>query len=464
MPTSPHTRHDEERPWRVGELLRSVKALLETEWARLWVEGEVSQVSRPPSGHVYFSLVDEGRTRASLPCVMYAREARRHASVLRPGERVRLRGRLSMYVARGAFQLVAEWAEPAGAGSRRAHLEELKRRLAAEGLFAPDRKRPLPRFPRVVGVVTSRSGAALHDVLRVSAGRAPVRLVVADCRVQGDQAPASIVAALRRIQRIPDLDVILLVRGGGSAEDLSAFDEEAVVRAVATTRVPLVSGVGHEVDVSLTDLAADVRAATPSNAAEIAVPDREALAAELRELEARLGRAIDNLLASAHLRLRERLGRLGRLRAPLRDERARLQALRERTERAMRTRLRSARERLEASSLRLRGADPRLRLRERRQRLHALRLRLRASPERWLLPQRERLATRAARLRALSPLAVLGRGYALVWHEPSGQLLHDAAASHPGDALRIRLHRGALRAQVVAHLDTPEAPHEPPSA
>ncbi len=449
MAFPPSDRPGEARPWRVGELLHAVKTLLETEWPQLWVEGEVAQVSRPPSGHVYFSLADEGRARASLPCVMYAREARRHAAVLQPGERVQLRGRLSMYVARGAFQLVADRAQPAGAGSRRARLEALKRQLAAEGLFDPARKRPLPRYPRVVGVVTSRSGAALHDVLRVSTARAPVRLVVADCRVQGEQAPESIVAALRRIQRLPELDVILLVRGGGSSEDLSAFDEETVVRAVAAARVPVVSGVGHEVDVSLCDLAADVRAATPSNAAELAVPDRDALATELRELEARLGRAMDGLLAAAHLRLRERLGRLGQLRAPLRRERTKLHALVDRLQRAVRARVRRERRCLLEAERRLRAADPQLRLRRARERLHALRLRLHASPDTWLRPRKERLATRAARLQALSPLDVLGRGYALVWHEPSGRLLRDPTEVHPEDTLRIRLHRGSLRARVL---------------
>ena len=435
------------RPWQVGDLVRSVKALLETQWPRLWVEGEVAQVSRPPSGHVYFTLADE-REKASLPCVMYAREARRSGRLLRPGERVVLRGRLSMYVARGSFQLVADQAEPAGAGALAAQLERLRRKLAAEGLFDPARKRPLPRFPGTIGVVTSRSGAAFRDVLRVTAGRAPVRIVLADCRVQGAEAPASIVAALRRIQRLEDLDVVLLVRGGGSAEDLQAFNDERVVRAVAACRVPLVSGVGHEVDVTLTDLAADVRAATPSNAAELAVPDREALRTELRELEGRLGRALDGTLARARTRLHRATVRLARLRGPVRLEQRRLQVLLRRLRGAMARHLAEARDRHLALERRLLRAEPRLRLRSARSRLQRLQGRLRAAMLARLATHRRRLAEQTARLDALSPLGVLGRGYALVWHEPSGHLLRDATQARPGDALRIQVQRGQLRAVV----------------
>ena len=442
------------RPWRVGDLVRSVRALLESQWPRLWVEGEVAQVSRPPSGHVYFTLADE-REQARLPCVMYAREARRSGRLLRPGERVVLRGRLSMYVARGSFQLVADHAEPAGAGALAARLERLRRKLAAEGLFDPARKRPLPRFPRTIGVVTSRSGAAFRDVLRVSAGRAPVRIVLADCRVQGAEAPASIVAALRRIQRLEDLDVVLLVRGGGSTEDLQAFNDERVVRAVADCRVPLVSGVGHEIDVTLTDLAADVRAATPSNAAELAVPDREALRTELRELEGRLGRALDGVLARARARLHRATVRLARLRGPVRLEQQRLRALRRRLRAAMARRLAEARERHRAQERRLLRADPRLRLRAARARLQRLRERLRAAATARVATERRKLAEQSARLHALSPLGVLGRGYALVWHEPSGRLLRDAEGARPGDALHIRLHRGELLA-VVSDTRTPD--------
>ncbi|MGB5195095.1 MAG: exodeoxyribonuclease VII large subunit, partial [Polyangiales bacterium] len=298
--------HDgEERVFRVSEVNRAVRLELEAEWASVLIEGELSDVKRSQQGHVYFSLNDEEEP-AQLRGVMFRSDVGRTKAPLENGARVRFRGKLSLYQARGQFQLIARSAKLAGEGDLAAQFRKLRAKLEAEGLLDHARKRPLPELPRVVGVVTSRTGAALHDIMRVAAERCPVHILVADCRVQGETAPRSIVSALELVQRVNDLDVVIVSRGGGSAEDLWAFNDESVARAIAACRVPVVSGVGHEVDVTIADLVADVRAATPSNAAEIVVPEREALLREVQSLERRLSQAFDSRIGGLRLTL-ERL-------------------------------------------------------------------------------------------------------------------------------------------------------------
>ena len=454
------------RVYRVGQLSRRLGQSFER-WGEVWVEGEISDFRRAGSGHVYLTLNDASES-AQLRCVMFASDAARTKAELRNDARVKVRGRFDLYRPRGAFQLVVRVALPAGVGDRREQIERLKKKLAAEGLLSLDRKRPIPRFPATVGVVTSRGGAALHDVIRVASGRAPVRLVLSHCLVQGPDAPTSIVMALRRIARLEGLDVIILTRGGGASEDLSAFNDERVARAVAACPVPIVCGVGHEVDESIADLVADLRAATPSNAAELVVPDLGVLVEAIETAQRRLQRAMEVRIGSERLAL-ERLDK------KLRDPRHALSGVRRafdstqvRLARALRRQLVTTRKRLAELERRLSRADPSARLAQQRRVLDALgerlartlppRLlrervtmeqlaqRLEASPRAAALLARQRLGVLGARLDALSPLRVLARGYAITLLD--GRALTDASEASAGDPVQIRLARGSLEAEV----------------
>jgi exodeoxyribonuclease VII large subunit len=488
------------RIFRVAEVNRAARERLESTFSDFWVEGEVSQAKPSRVGHVYFTLSDE-REVAQLPCVIFASDLSRAKAAPRDGVRVRVRGNLSLYEPRGSFQMQVRSVLPAGEGDLAQRREQVRQRLDADGLFAAERKRPLPRLPRTIGVVTSARSAAVEDVIRVAHARSPVRLVVADCQVQGDAAPPSIVQALRSIQRLPELDVVILCRGGGSAEDLWAFDHEQVCREVAACRVPVVCGIGHESDVSLAELVADVRASTPSNAAERAVPEHEALEAELRGLERRLAAALEAQLGRARLRLERALRRLGHGRARVQDAREELDQLTRRLEDATRLRLRRERERLHALERVVRDHDPRVTLRRDRARLDALedrlresmrarvfaerraatdlderlrramartladergrlgtaRARLLAAPEAPLERARGRLGALVGRLDALSPLRVLERGYAIVF-DAEGRPLRRATEVRAGERVRARLHRGELVATVEEVVpDEPES-------
>jgi exodeoxyribonuclease VII large subunit len=557
----PPDNGDQNKVYRVSQLNRAVRGVLEQRWGSVWVHGEISDYSLAASGHAYFTLNDEDEP-AQLRVVLFRSDVARSKARLENGARVRLQGQLSLFTPRGSYQMIARIAMPEGLGELHAQFERVRKKLEADGLLAPERKRKLPHLPRVLGVVTSLHGAALHDIVRVVQARSPTRIVISPCSVQGPSAPASILRALRRIQKLQGLDAVIIGRGGGSAEDLVAFNDERVARAIAACRVPVVSAVGHEVDISIADLVADVRAATPSNAAELAVPDRRALLAELRAGQRRLARAAEIYLGRERLRLAHSSRRLRDPRQVLRHARGRLHALDQRLHARLRGRLRDARAQLEQHKRRVNKSDPqkalrrarlqlkaaeqrlltltrsqlrerrvqlqlqaaeqrlltltRSRLRERRarllqlharlnkrdprqvlrqtrvrfqaleQRLHALlRARLRAQRNqlarqatllarydlRLLLaarrqrlsqlhtqllalgralshPHRQQLAGFAGQLMALSPLASLARGYAIVLHEPSGRALLRASDARTGDGLQIRLHEGTLRARV----------------
>ena len=458
-----------DRVLRVAEVNRAVRGTLEEAWPDVWIEGELSDVTRAASGHVYFTLNDE-REPAQLRGVMFRGDARRAKARLERGAVVRMRGGLSLYEPRGGFQLIARLAVPAGEGDLHAQFERLRRKLEAEGLMDPARKRPLPRLPRVLGVVTSAAGAAMHDIVRVARGRCPVRIVVSDCRVQGQEAPASIVAALTAIQQLPLLDAVIIGRGGGAQEDLWAFNHESVARAIAACRVPTVSGVGHEVDVSIADLVADVRASTPSNAAEIAVPDRRRLLAEVDGMRRRLDQQLDTRVGRERLRL-ERLDRgLADPRRALGGVRARLTTSHAALERGMRRRLagemrtladlRAALAKLDAratlerdrralTALRhaLAAAAPAL-LTGRRRVRHEATTALRAHARALTQGRRARLSILEGRMLALSPKAVLSRGYAIALHAPTGRALLRASDAHPGDEVELVLSEGRLGLRV----------------
>ena len=439
----------EERVFRVAEVNRAVRLMLEDSWGNVLIEGELSDVRRA-KGHVYFSLNDE-EDPAQLRGVMFASDVRRTKAPLEDGARVRFRGTLSLYAARGQFQLIARSAKLAGEGDLAAQFRRLREKLESEGLLDAERKRPLPDLPRVVGVVTSRAGAALHDIIRVASERCPVQILVADCRVQGDDAPKSIVAALELIQRVDDLDVVIVSRGGGSAEDLWAFNDEGVARAIAACRVPVVSGVGHEVDVTIADLVADVRAATPSNAAEIVVPEREALLRDVQSLERRLSQALDNRIGGFRLRLERLLRPLYGARRVLGPTRERLADLNQRLMRLdPRSVLRRDQRQLAALTERLRDAG-RMPIRRGRERLMSLRLPLQARGRPMVREARGAFAELCAQLDALSPLRVLERGYAIAIHESTGRAVRSASEVKLGDRLRVRVFDGEFGAKVESN-------------
>ncbi|HEX2679056.1 MAG TPA: exodeoxyribonuclease VII large subunit [Polyangiales bacterium] len=436
-----------EKVYRVSQLNRAVRGLLEDRFAQVWVEGELSDVTHAASGHVYFTLNDELEP-AQLRVVMFKNDARRSKAKLEDGARVKLQGQLSLFTPRGSYQLIARIAMPFGLGELHAQFERLRKKLEAEGLLAPERKRALPKLPRVLGVVTSQHGAALHDILRVAHARCPLRVVVSPCLVQGNDAPRSIVRALEQVQRLRELDVVIIGRGGGASEDLLAFNDERVARAIAACRVPIVSAVGHEVDISIADLIADVRAATPSNAAELVVPERRVLASELRNAERAVARAIDVRIGRERLRL-ERLHR--RIEDPsevLRAARASLANMHDVLVERLTARARQGQRELRVLHERLQRTDPRLRLAERRARLVRSRTQLASLGRPLLFRRRARLSELAARLSALSPLAILGRGYAIALHEKTGKALLRAEDAAHGDVLQVRLHEGTLRARV----------------
>lgn len=465
--------HDgEERVFRVSEVNRAVRFELEAKWASVLIEGELSDVKRSQQGHVYFSLNDEEEP-AQLRGVMFRSDVGRTKAPLENGARVRFRGKLSLYQARGQFQLIARSAKLAGEGDLAAQFRKLRAKLETEGLLDTARKRPLPELPRVVGVVTSRTGAALHDIMRVAAERCPVHILVADCRVQGETAPRSIVSALELVQRVNDLDVVIVSRGGGSAEDLWAFNDENVARAIAACRVPVVSGVGHEVDVTIADLVADVRAATPSNAAEIVVPEREALLREVQSLERRLSQAFDSRIGGLRLMLERLLRPLYDARRVIVPVRRELATLGDQLAKTQRSTLRRQREAHADLHRRLMRLDPRSVLRRDQRGLAALSARLSNAGRIPIGRQRERLVAlrvalagrarplvrekRAAfteattHLDALSPLRVLERGYAIALHEETGRAVRSRTEVKTGDRLRVRVSDGEFGAKVEPH-------------
>jgi exodeoxyribonuclease VII large subunit len=430
----------------VGELDRRLRRAVEGASEDHWIEGEVASLKRAPSGHVYFVLKDE-REDAIIDCVMYRFDAQRARRVLTEGARLQLKGRATVWAPRGRLQLVATLARLAGRGELLLALEQLKQRLAAEGLFEAARKRPLPTSPGVVGIVTSGAGAAFHDIRSVAFRRSGLKLVLSPALVQGEQAAQSIVFALDLLERYPGLDALILGRGGGSGEDLMAFNDERVVRRIARCKVPVVSAVGHEVDVTLTDLVADVRAATPSQAAELLVPDRSAQAELLSRVRRHLLRAQLSLLAAARSRLSRLNARVSDPRFVIAAREQELGELNERALRALRSRLARARRTQHDLQQRLAHRHPERVLARARGELGLLSNRLAAAARLTLGQRRKAFAARAAKLHALSPLAVLGRGYAIATRD--GIAVLSSQELSPGDVVAVRVMHGAFRARVT---------------
>ena len=431
-------------PTQLNTLARD---LLESAFPLVWVEAELGNVTRPASGHLYFTLKD---SRAQVKCAMFKPKSQWLKFVPREGLRVLGRGRLTLYEARGDYQLVLDHLEEAGEGALRRAFEELKARLQAEGLFDEARKRPLPPYPRRLAVITSPSGAAVRDVLSVLARRFPLLEVeILPTQVQGATAAAQIASLVRRAGASGRYDIVLVTRGGGSLEDLWAFNDEQLARAIAASPVPVVSAVGHETDFSLSDFAADLRAPTPSVAAELLVPNRSDLDARLQALQLRLSALQLQSLRQAMQRADRAILRLQAMRPQ-----ARLQLLQRRQQEARR-RLESAwREQLERrrSSLRhaaavLRATQPQRRLAILRERLQALGLRPQAAIARQLQSDTLKLRALARSLEAVSPLATVARGYSIL-ADAEGRLVRSIAQVQPGDALSARLGDGKLKLRV----------------
>ncbi|WP_297058054.1 exodeoxyribonuclease VII large subunit [Thermosulfurimonas sp.] len=398
--STPRVRRPERLVFTVSELTGRIKDLLETHLLTVWVEGEIYQLKNHDSGHVFFSLKDD---RALLRVILFRDRAREVPFPLREGMKVLCFGRISVYEPRGEYRLLAQRIEPRGAGALQAAFEALKEELRRKGYFDPSRKKPLPPFPQRVGVITSLSGAALHDFLRVALSRWPAHILIHPVRVQGEGAAEEIARAVEELNRMGDLDLILITRGGGSLEDLQAFNQRVVAEAVFRSRLPVVSAVGHEIDYTICDFVADQRAPTPTAAASLIFPEEKALLADLR------------------LRLQK-----------LREEMERRLVFWERELHHLRRRLKS----------------PETLLAEKEARLHHLVEQITRNLKHLLHRREERFLSLARHLEAVSPLAVLSRGYSVVKKLPQGNIVRRAEETQPGDLLEILPARGRILARV----------------
>jgi exodeoxyribonuclease VII large subunit len=402
-PATPRSAADGSPIYTVSQLTRQIRETLERHVGLVWLTGEVSNLRVPASGHCYFTLKDAS---AQIAAVMWRTLAETLKFKMAEGLSVLAQAEVTVYEPRGQYQISVRRIEPLGVGALQLAFLQMKERLEKEGLFDPARKRPIPMFPRAVALVTSPTGAAIRDMLRVIGRRCPsTRVIICPVRVQGDEAAGEIAAGIALVNRLADVEVMIVGRGGGSLEDLWPFNEEVVARAIARSRIPVISAVGHETDFTISDFVADLRALTPTDAANQVVPDAGELAGDLDSLRRRLGRALTASAASA----RERLAGLAQRCEP-------------------------------------RRFDERIRARE--QRVDELCQRLVRDARRAVEFQGGRLSALSGRLESLSPYAVLRRGYSITLREPQGAAVRDAAELRPGDLVRTRLHRGEFRSRV----------------
>jgi exodeoxyribonuclease VII large subunit len=437
----------ERKIWSVSELTSRIGNVLAVNFANLWVEGEVSNYRPAQSGHLYFTLKDE---QAQIRCVCFRTQALRLKFRPEDGLKLIVRGSISVYEPRGEYQIYVEHIEPSGIGALQLAFEQLKKRLDAEGLFDEERKKPLPMMPRRIGVVTSPQGAAVRDVIRILRRRFPnLHLLVYPARVQGDGAAEEIVAALKYFGRKQSVDVILLVRGGGSIEDLWAFNEESVARAIAACTIPIVSGVGHETDFTIADFVADVRASTPSAAAEIVVKSRQEFQRHLGELEHKISQRMRYLILEWRHRLKDLTTHIGfrRLEELLRRHRQQTDELTSRLGIALQGRIERLRHRYTIAATRIASFDLRARIRT-----HGLRLVQRSTElgvrmERLLVGKIKRLERLRVQLEERSPLRVLKRGYAICT-DTAGNVVSAADQVDVGAEVNLQLSRGRLGAEV----------------
>ncbi len=435
--------------YSVTRLTREVRALLDRGLGVIWIEGELSNFSQPASGHWYFSLKDRD---AQLRCAMFRMKNVLVGFTPRAGSQVLLRGRITVYEARGEYQLIVEHLEEAGIGALKREFERLKARLGAEGLFALERKRPLPRFPRRIGVITSPSGAALRDVLHVLARRYPAAdVLIYPSPVQGAAAVPALVRALTMASARAECDVLILARGGGSLEDLWAFNDELLARAIHACAVPVVCGVGHEVDFTIADFVADARAPTPSAAAELVAPDRQACLEALARTAQRLMLGMRRELRGVAVRVEsgDRRLRLAHPGLRLAQHMQRLDDLTQRLSAAVQGRSHRDSVRLADLQARLAHCSPRHTVQDYCARAARLQVRLGQAAAAGVARLSQRLALAQRGLHTVSPLATLSRGFAIVTGDTG--ILTDAAAAAPGSPIEARLARGTLMARVTGH-------------
>ena len=450
-------RPPERRVWTVRALVSAVRSHIEREYSDCWVEGEISNLRIPDSGHLYFTLKEES---AQIRVVMFRSSAKLLRFRPENGLQVTVRGRITVYEDRGELQISAEFMEPKGAGALQLAFEQLKARLQAEGLFEASRKKPIPPLPQRIGIITSPQGAALRDILNILARRHhSANVVIYPAQVQGDAAPGDVMAGLRYFQQSSHqaprgsraVEVIIIARGGGSAEDLASFNHEGLARAVADSKIPVISAIGHETDFTIVDFVADLRAPTPSAAAELVIRSRQEIEAQAEDLYARLERALRYRLLMARQELTERAqhGAFARMMDGIHRRQQKLDEQRFRLEKAERQLLERCHRRSESAAAAVRRYDARRRLAAVRQSLESLVANLAAATHTRLLGSRGALDRRTASLEALSPVAILNRGYALVF-DAKGRLVKDALRLKAGDEVSARLARGRVRARVTA--------------
>jgi exodeoxyribonuclease VII large subunit len=452
MSNTPEQQNRSEIPldaqiYTVSELNRDAKLALEECLDTLWISGEISNLARPGSGHLYFSLKDAD---AQVRCAMFRGANRTLRFIPQDGLQVILRARVTIYEPRGSYQLIVEHMEPAGEGLLRRQFEELKAKLADEGLFDESNKSPLPDLPGRIGLITSPTGAAVRDILHILARRFPaVPVVIYPVQVQGDRAKFDIAQALETATERNECDVLIVGRGGGSLEDLWAFNEEIVARAVYACPIPIISAVGHEVDFTITDLVADLRAPTPSGAAELVVPDRRTWLDNIAALQIRATKAIEQVANRRREHITQLDGRLQRRNPILMLEQyaQRLDELTGRIGRALSQRIRMDRLRLHNAAARIRAGNPQPLIRERQQMLAEKRLRLTSAIRVIIEAERKRLAVLAAGLQAVSPLNTLKRGYVIVENQ-QGQLVRSVVDLAAQDEIVGRLADGRFTAVV----------------
>jgi len=436
------------RMWRVADLVSAVRTTVERGYADVWVEGEVSNFRPAESGHLYFTLKDGD---AQLRVVMFRSQARLLRFRPDNGMQIAARGRVTIYEARGELQLSAEFLEPLGAGALQVAFEQLRNKLAAEGLFEQSRKKPVPLLPRRIGIVTSPRGAALQDMLHVLARRHEnVGILIYPAQVQGESAAAEVAAGVKYFNHAENVDVIVLARGGGSIEDLAAFNDEALARTIAASGIPVISAIGHETDFTIADFVSDLRAPTPSAAAEMVVESRNKLAEHLTHLHQRLARAARYLLLMAKSQLDDlaRHGAFARIQDLLARRAQRLDECKYRLASAFQRTLHDYGQRLELASARVRHFDFRGSLVLNRTRLDAVTETLARAMHARLRQQKSILDQHEARLQALSPVKILDRGYALIF-DAGGALVKNSEHLKEGDRISARVSRGTFTAEVL---------------
>lgn len=440
-------RPPDRRVWTVRDLIAAVRTQLEREYTDIWLEGEISNFRAHPSGHLYFTLKDES---SQVRLVMFRTQARLLRFRPEDGMQVMARGRVTIYEARGELQINAEYMEPKGAGALQVAFEQLKAKLQAEGLFEQSRKKPIPTLPRTIGVVTSAQAAALRDILNVLGRRHhSANVLIFPAQVQGDLAALEVSAGIRYFNKARNVDVIVVARGGGSVEDLASFNHEGLARTVAASAIPVISAVGHETDFTIIDFVADLRAPTPSAAAELVIRSRQEIEEQSEGLRQRLERGIRYRLLMGRQALTElaQHGAFGRIMDSLGRRQQRVDDFVYRMEKAERKILDQQRRRWELAAAAVRHYDARRRLAAIREQLESRSTSLIGAFRSLLLQRRFRLERFEGELQALSPLAILQRGYALVF-DSSGALIKDATPLKPGDEISARVAKGSLDATV----------------